>query len=106
MDLRCKQTVGRRRDGRGNRGRRTRRGTGATPLEERVQRLEKDVEELREQVRTHAQAQTQAQTQAWAGADTQNEARLETLGEPAAHAAERPTQREPVSFPFAEATRS
>src|SRR5215211_5133407 len=30
------------------------RGTGTTPLEERVRRLEKDVEELREQVRTHA----------------------------------------------------
>ena len=29
-------------------------GTGATPLEERVRRLEKDVEDLREQVRTHA----------------------------------------------------
>ena len=28
-------------------------GTGATPLEERVRRLEKDVEELREQVRTY-----------------------------------------------------
>ena len=79
-------------------------GTGATPLEERVQRLEKDVEDLREQVRTHAQVQ--AQTQAWASAETQNEARVETPGEPAAPAAERSTQREPVSSPFAEATRS
>src|SRR5215203_2771129 len=74
MDLRCKQTVGRRRDGRGNRGRRTRRGTGATPLEERVRRLEKDVEELRGQVRTHAQAQTQVR----AIAETQYGARVET----------------------------
>ena len=41
-------------------------GTGATPLEERVRRLEKDVEELREQVRTHAgatQVRTIAETQ-------------------------------------------
>jgi hypothetical protein len=79
-------------------------GTGATPLEERVQRLEKDLEELREQVRTHAQVQ--AQTQAWARAETQNEARVETSGESASRAVERPTQREPVSSPFAEATRS
>jgi hypothetical protein len=73
-------------------------GTGATPLEERVRRLEKDVEELREQVRTHAQA--------WAGAEVQNEARVVTPGVPEASTAERPTQREPISSPFAEATRS
>src|SRR5215203_4931119 len=104
MDLRCKQTVGRRRDGRGNRGRRTRRGTGATPLEERVRRLEKDVEELREQVRTHAQAQTQVR----AIAETQNGARVETPketpGEAATPTQERTAQRE-IASPFAEATR-
>ena len=44
--------------------------------------------------------------EAWASAETQNEARVETPGEPAAPAAERSTQREPVSSPFAEATRS
>src|SRR5215208_245292 len=106
MGLRCKQTVGRRRDGRGNRGRRTRRGTGATPLEERVRRLEKDVEELREQVRTHAQAQTQVR----AIAETQNGARVETPketpGEAATPTQERPAQSEIVSSPFAEATRN
>ena len=69
-------------------------GIGATPLEERVRRLEKDVEELREQAR------------AWASEGMQNEARVETTGEPAAPTAERLTQREPVSSPFAEATRS
>ena len=68
-------------------------GTGATPLEERVRRLEKDVEELREQAR------------AWASEEMQDEARVETPGEPAAPTAERPTQREPVTSPFAEATR-
>ena len=68
-------------------------GTGATPLEGRVRRLEKDVEELREQAR------------AWASEEMRNEARMETPGEPAASTAERPTQREPVSSPFAEATR-
>src|SRR5215218_11267399 len=102
MGLRCKQTVGRRRDGRGNRGRRTRRGTGATPLEERVRRLEKDVEELREQVRTHAQAQTQVR----AIAETQNGARVETPGEAATPTEERPAQSEIVSSSFAEATRN
>src|SRR5215207_2250524 len=106
MGLRCKQTVGRRRDGRGNRGRRTRRGTGATPLEERVRRLEKDVEVLREQVRAHAQAQTQVR----AIAETQNGARVETPketpGEAATPTQERPAQREIVSSPFAEATRN
>jgi uncharacterized membrane protein len=76
------------------------RGTGATPLEERVRRLEKEVEELREQVRTHAQAQ------AWASAETQIEAREETPDEPAAPTAESATQKEPVSSPFAEATRN
>ena len=69
-------------------------GTGTTPLEERVRRLEKDVEELREQAR------------AWASEEMQDEARVETPGEPAAPTAERPTQREPVTSPFAEATRS
>ena len=73
-------------------------GTGATPLEERVRRLEKDVEELREQV--------DPARRAWASEEMQNEARVETPGEPAAPTAERPTQREPVSSPFAEATRS
>jgi uncharacterized membrane protein len=76
------------------------RGTGATPLEERVGRLEKEVEELREQVRTHVQAR------AWASAETQIEALVETTGEPAAPTAESATQREPVSSPFAEATRN
>src|ERR671910_948295 len=73
-------------------------GTGATPLEERVRRLEKDVEELREQVRTHAQA--------WAGAEVQNEARVVTPGVPEASTAERPKQWEPITSPFAEATRN
>jgi uncharacterized membrane protein len=76
------------------------RDTGPTPLEERVRRLEKEVEELREQVRTHAQAQ------AWASAETQIEARVETPGEPSAAGAESATQKEPVSSPFAEATRN
>jgi hypothetical protein len=75
-------------------------GTGATPLEERVRRLEKDVEDLREQVRTHAQAQ------AWASAEAQNEARAETRGEPAASTAEHPAPRETASSSFAQATRS
>jgi hypothetical protein len=81
-------------------------GTGATPLEERVRRLEKDVEELREQVRSHAQAQTQVR----AIAETQNGARVETPkgtpGEAATPTQERPAQSEIVSFPFAEATRN
>ena len=81
-------------------------GTGATPLEERVRRLEKDVEELREQVRTHAQAQTQVR----AIAETQNGARVETPketpGEAATPTEERPAQSEIVSSPFAEATRN
>src|SRR5215203_591270 len=79
-------------------------GTGTTPLEERVRRLEKDVEELREQVRTHAQAQTQVR----AIAETQNGARVETPketpGEAATPTQERPAQRE-IASPFAEATR-
>ena len=79
-------------------------GTGATPLEERVRRLEKNVNELREQVRTHAQAQ--AQTHARASADTQNEARVETPGKAAAPTAQRPARREPLASPFAEATRN
>src|SRR5829696_2415475 len=70
-------------------------GGGATPLEERVRRLEREVEELREQVRTHAQA--------WAGAERQDEARVEIPGEPAAPTAGRPAPG--VSVPFAEATR-
>ena len=73
-------------------------GTGATPLEERVLRLEKDVEELREQVRAQAQGR--------ASAEPQNGVRQETSGEVAPTTAERPAQREPVSSPFAEATRS
>jgi hypothetical protein len=81
-------------------------GTGATPLEERVRRLEKDVEELREQVRTHTQAQTQVRTIA----DTQYGARVETPKETPSEATtpteERPAQREIVSSPFAEATRN
>src|SRR5829696_3465094 len=76
-------------------------GTGARPLEERVRRLEKDVRDLREQVRTHVQVQAQA----WASAETQNEARAETPGEPAAPAAEGPTPRETAASPFADATR-
>ena len=72
-------------------------GTGVTPLEERVRRLEKDLEELREQVRTHAQAQGRA------SAETQTVARGETFGEEAVTAG-RPTQKG-VAFPFAEATR-
>src|SRR5829696_4016508 len=79
-------------------------GTGTTPLEERVRRLEKDVEELREQVRTHAQAQTQVR----AIAETQNGARVETPketpGEAATPTQERTAQRE-IASPFAEATR-
>jgi uncharacterized membrane protein len=75
-------------------------GTGATLLEERVRRLEKEVEELREQVRTHAQTQVQA------SAETQDRVRVETLGEVAAHTAERTAQREIVSPHFAAATRN
>ena len=73
-------------------------GTGATALEERVLRLEKDVEELREQVR--------AQAQGLAGAGPQNGVREETSGEAETATAERPAQREVVSSPFAEATRN
>ena len=47
-----------------------------------------------------------AGVQAWASAETQNEARVETPGEPAAPTAEGPTPRETASSPFAEATRS
>ena len=50
-------------------------GTGATPLEERVRRLEKDVEELREQVRTHTQAPD-------ASADYRRDAIRGTCGNP------------------------
>ncbi|MDQ3438378.1 MAG: DUF2339 domain-containing protein [Actinomycetota bacterium] len=73
-------------------------GTGATPLEERVLRLEKDVEELREQVRAQAQGRASAGPQNWV--------REETSGEAATATAERPAQREVVSSPFAEATRN
>jgi hypothetical protein len=72
--------------------------TGATSLEERVRRLEKDVKDLREQVQTRAQA--------GASAGTQIEARVETPGELVGPTAGPPTQREPVSSPFAEATRT
>src|SRR5215203_7088635 len=75
-------------------------GTGAAPLEERVRRLEKDVEDLRDQVRARAQAQ------AGASAETQIEAREETHGEPAAPTAGRPTQREPATSPFTEIPRN
>src|SRR5215210_2925261 len=73
-------------------------GTGATPLEERVLRLEKDVEDLREQVRAQAQGQ--------ASAEPQIGVREETFGEAATTTAERPAQREVGSSPFAEATRN
>jgi uncharacterized membrane protein len=74
-------------------------GTGATPLEERVLRLEQEVEELRELLRTHTQAQT------WVGAEPHNGVRVETTGEVATPAAEHPVQREAVSSRFNEATR-
>src|SRR5215208_1275715 len=75
-------------------------GNGATPLEERVLRLEQEVEELREQLQTHAQAQARF------GAEPQNGIRVETSGEEATPSTERPAQREVVSSPFAEATRN
>src|SRR5829696_5272744 len=79
-------------------------GTGATGLEERVRRLEKDVEELRKQVRTHAR------TQGLASAETQDEAREETPtqtpGEAPTHTSERRARREIFPSPFAEATRN
>ena len=75
-------------------------GTGATPLEERVRRLEKDLEELREQVRIHAQTQVRA------GAETQTRARVETSGGASALTAEHSAQREVGSSPFAETTRN
>src|SRR5215210_117555 len=74
-------------------------GTRATPLEERVRRLEKGLEELLAQVRTHAQAQGRA------SAETQAGGRGETSGEAAALPAERPARREVASSPFAGATR-
>jgi hypothetical protein len=73
---------------------------GATPLEERVLRLEQDVEELREQLQTYAQAQTRV------GVEWQNGVRVETSGEAATSTAERYAQREVFSSPFAEATRN
>src|SRR5215207_10001417 len=79
-------------------------GTGATGLEERVRRLERDVEELREQVRTHAR------TQGLASAETQDGARVETPtqtpGEAPTPTAERRARRETSPPPFAEATRN
>ena len=74
-------------------------GTRATSLEERVRRLEKGLEELRAQVRTHAQAQS------WVGAEPHNGVRVETTGEVATPAAERSARREAVTSSFAEATR-
>ena len=75
-------------------------GNGATPLEERVLRLEQQVEELREQLQTHAQAQARV------GAEPQIGVRVETSGEEATPFTERSAQREVVSSPFAEATRN
>ena len=75
-------------------------GTGATPLEKRVLRLEKDVEELREQVRTHAQSQGRAR------AETYHGVRVETPGEVATSTTECRARSEIVSSPFAEATRN
>src|SRR5918994_1157694 len=75
-------------------------GTGATPREERVLRLEQEVEELRELLRTHAQAQT------WVGAEPHNGVGVETPGEEVTASTERPAQREVVSSRFTEATRS
>ncbi len=75
-------------------------GTGATPLEKRVLRLEKDVEELREQVRTHAQSQGRAR------AETYHGVRVATAGEVATSTTERRARSEITSSPFAEATRN
>src|ERR671921_1137856 len=79
-------------------------GTGTTGLEGRVRRLEKDVEELREQVRT------QAWTQGLVSAETQDGAREETPtqtpGEATTPTAERRARRETFPSPFAEATRN
>ena len=79
-------------------------GTGTTGLEGRVRRLEKDVEELREQVRT------QAWTQGLVSAETQDGAREETPtqtpGEAPTPTAERRARRETFPSPFAEATRN
>jgi len=79
-------------------------GTGTPLLEERVRRLEKDVEELREQVRTQAQARVQAIAETHYGGRV--ETPTETPGEAATPTAERPARREIVSSPFAEATRN
>jgi uncharacterized membrane protein len=73
---------------------------GATTLEERVRRLEKDVEDLRKQVRTRTQGQSGAR------AKKQIQAHAATRGEPAATTAGRPTQGEPVPSAFSEATRN
>src|SRR5215211_562228 len=81
-------------------------GTGATPLEERMRRLEKDVEELREQIRTHARPQTQVRAIAETQYGAHVETPTETPGEAATPTEERPAQREIVSSPFAEATRN
>ena len=79
-------------------------GTGTTGLEGRVRRLGKDVEELREQVRT------QAWTQGLVSAETQDGAREETPtqtpGEAPTPTAERRARRETFPSPFAEATRN
>ena len=81
-------------------------GTGATPLEERMRRLEKDVEELREQIRTHARPQTQVRAIAETQYGAHVETPTETPGEAATPTAERPAHREIISFPFGEATRN
>ena len=76
-------------------------GTGAPLLEERVRRLEKDVAELREQVRTQTQVRAIAGTHYGARVETPQD----TSGEVATPTAERPARREVVSSTFAEATR-
>jgi uncharacterized membrane protein len=78
-------------------------GSGPMPLEERVRRLENDLEELREQVRIHAR------TQGLASAEAQDGVRVETPtkrpGEAATQHAGRPAGREVGASSFAEATR-
>jgi hypothetical protein len=76
-------------------------GTGATPLEERVRWLEREVEELREQVRIRAQ------TQGRASAEPQTAVRVETPGEATTTiTAGPPAQREIGPSTFIEATRN
>lgn len=72
---------------------------GATTLEERVRRLEKDVEDLRKQVRP------ETRPQAGVGGDKRFEAPAERSGGRAATTAGPPTQSGPVPSAFAEATR-